>query len=309
LNIRGPPRFPFAVCSFSDFLLFPIRMFFRVLFPLTLLAAAASAAPLDDAIALFKAKQYPSARAALEQIATAEPANAAAAYYLGQTLLRRGDTKALEEAVPWLAKAVALDPKNATYLADFGGASLQLASRTSSLSAATKGRDAMEKSLVLNPENLDAREGLFQFYQRAPWPIGSSSKAATQLEEIRRRDADRATVLSVNTKVSAKDYAAAFRMLDEALAKNPDNYAALYFYGRTASISDLNLAAGLANLEKCLTLPPPGAASPTHSNVWNRIGNLHEKLQHPAEARRAYEEALKLDPDNKPAADALAKLR
>ncbi|MCX6951325.1 MAG: hypothetical protein NTV51_03955, partial [Verrucomicrobia bacterium] len=157
------------------------------------LATPAFAAPIDDAIALYKDKKYPDARAALEQIATAEPANAAAAYYLGMTLLRRGDPKALPDSVPWLEKAATLEPQNALYLADYGGASMQLAGQTSSISAATKGRDAMEKSLRLNPNNLGAREGLYQFYSRAPWPIGSSSKAQTQLDEIRKLDPDRAT--------------------------------------------------------------------------------------------------------------------
>ncbi len=272
-------------------------------------AIFARATELDDAVALFQNQKYPEARTALEKIAAADPKNAAAAHYLGLTLARRGDPKALSDAVPWLEKAATLDPKNATYLVEFGSASLQLASRTSSLSAATKGREALEKSLTLNPENLDAREGLYQFHQRAPWPLGSSAKAAAQLEEIRRRDPDRATVLGIDTKVRAKDYAAAFKLLDEALAKNPDNYTALYFYGRTASISELNLALGLACLEKCLTLTPPGPASPTHSHVWNRLGNLHEKLHHSAEARAAYESALQLDPNNKQAADALAKLK
>ena len=33
-----------------------------------------AAAPIDDAVALYKSKQYPAARTALEQIAAAEPA-------------------------------------------------------------------------------------------------------------------------------------------------------------------------------------------------------------------------------------------
>ena len=79
--------------------------------------------------------------------------------------------------------------------------------------------------------------------------------------------------------------------------------------GRTASISGENLARGLACLRECLKQEPPTPASPTHSNVWQRIGNLEEKLQHPAEARTAYETALKLDPNNRQAADALGKLK
>lgn len=275
-----------------------------------LVAASSPAAPLDDAIALYKEKRFPEARVAFEKLAAAEPANATAAHYLGQTLLRRGDAKALDDAAPWLEKAVALDPQNATYLFNYGAAQLQLARKNTSLTSASKGREALEKAVALKPDYLDAREALFQYYTQAPFFAGgSSSKAAAQLEEIRKRDADRAILLSVGSKVTAKDFASAFRLLDDALVKQPDNYTALYYYGRTAAISELNLATGLAHLKKCLTLPPPGPASPTHSHVWNRIGNLHEKLKHTAEARTAYETALKLDSTNKPAADSLAKLK
>jgi tetratricopeptide (TPR) repeat protein len=289
--------------------MFPRPSTYTLVAALILAASSAFATPTDDAIALFNEKKFPDARAALEKIVAAEPTNATATHYLGQTLLRRGDPKAYDEGVPLLEKAATLDPKNARYLVAYGQASMQLASNNTSISAATKGRDALEKSLALDPDNLDARETLFQFYHRAPWPIGSSSKANAQLAEIRKRDADRGITLDIIAKTNAKDFAAAFKLCDEIIAKNPDDYTAHYQYGRTAAISDLNLSNGVAHLEKCLTLTPPKPTSPTHSHAWNRLGNLHEKLKHPAEARAAYESALKLDPTNKPAADALARLK
>jgi tetratricopeptide (TPR) repeat protein len=276
---------------------------------LAVAAPASAETPTEAAIALFKAHQYPEARAALEKITSAEPGNAAACYYLGQTLLRRNDPTGLDEAVKWLQKAAELEPTNATYLADYGGASMELSGKTMSIGAATRGRDAMEQSLKLNPDNLDAREGLMQFYQQAPWPFGSSAKAAVQLEEIRQRDPDRATVISVIAKANAKDYAGAFKLCEDVLAKTPDNYTALYQYGRTASLSGQNLERGLESMKKCLTLPLPGPSSPKPTGAWYRIGVIQEKLGHPAEARAAYEAALKLDAGNKPASDALAKLK
>ena len=280
---------------------------FRLLFCLT--AVSLTAAPLDDAREMMKRKQYSAARAALEKIIAAEPANAAAHHELGLLLKLRGDTPAYEEAAKWLGKAVELEPNNPIYLGDLGGTLLQLASRSTSISAATKGREAMEKAVALKPDHVEAREGLFQFYQRAPWPLGSSAKAAAQLEAIRKYDPDRATVLSVMAKANAKDYAAAFKLCEEVLARKPADYVALYQYGRTASVSGQNLQRGLEQLQKCLTLEPTSPASPTHSNVWQRIGNIQEQLHRAADARVAYETALKLDPHNKQAAEALGKLR
>jgi tetratricopeptide (TPR) repeat protein len=285
-------------------------MKFRLLVAgLCLLTAARAATPTEDAIALYRAKDFPAARAALEKITAAEPNNAAACYYFGMTLMRRGDPKALPDAVPWLEKAAKLEPTNATYLSDYGGCSMQLAGRTRSLTAATNGRDAMEKSLTIDPDLLDAREGLWRFYTEAPWPIGSSSKAAKHLEEIRRRDSDRATVITVVAKAQDKDYATAFRLCEEVLAKNPENYTALYQYGRTASLSGQNLPRGLASLQKCLTLTPPGPSAPQPTQIWNRIGIIEEKLGHRAEARAAFETSVKLDPIHRAAADALIPLK
>lgn len=272
-------------------------------------AATPTTADFDAALSLFNARRYPEAREAFEKIIAIEAKNAAAHYYLGRTIAARNDTPALEEAVIALAKAIELDPNNATYLGIFGGTLLQLAGRTTSISAATKGRDAMEKALTIDPDYLMAREGLFQFYLRAPWPLGSSSKAAAQLAEIRKRDPDLATILGVVSKTNAKEFNAAFKLCEDVLHKQPDNYTALYHFGRTASISGKQLERGLECLQRCLRFEPPTPASPTHSHAWQRIGNIQEQLKRPAEARTAYETALELDPSNRQASDALAKLK
>ena len=270
---------------------------------------ADSSADLKTAVALFESRRYPDARDALEKIVASEPANATACHYLGRGLLARNDQAAFADGLKWLARAAELDPGNAIFLGIYGGASLQQAGRTSSLSAATKGRDAMEKAIAIDPGYLDAREGLFQFYLRAPWPIGSAAKAAAQLEGIRARDPNRAAALEISSKAGAKDYPGAFRLCEAALAKEPDNYIVLYQYGRTASISGSQLERGLTCLQRCLKLEPPTPASPTHTHVWYRIGAIQEKLDRVADARIAYQTALGLDSGNRPASDALTRLK
>jgi tetratricopeptide (TPR) repeat protein len=272
-------------------------------------AADATPTGLKEAIDLFRAKKYPDARAALEKYVTAHPESAAGNYYLGRTLELRGDRDALPDAVKRYEKAVELEPENPTYLGRYGGASLQLAERTTSLGAARRGRDAMEKAVKLDPSDLDAREGLYQFYTRAPWPLGSSARAAAHLDAIRQRDPGRAMVLSELNRINDGDYSGAFKLCDEALAHDPANYNALFQYGRTAGLSGDHLDLGLARLRQCLDLSPPTPGSPSHSEIWRHIGTLREKLHQPAEARTAYEKALQLDAGNREAASALAKLK
>lgn len=271
------------------------------------LTGNAVAAPLDDAIALYKDRKVPEARAALETITTAEPKNAEACYYLGLTLLRTHDPKLLESAVDWFKKAVDLQPDNTNYLFEYGGNCLNLSGKTRSISAANRGRDALEKLLTLDPAHLDAREALYQFYEQAPWPIGSGSKARAHLEEIRKRDPERARIIAITTKTNAKNYVEAFALCDEALASSPDNYLVFILYGRVAILSGQNLELALVRLKKCMTLTPPPKA-PSLAFVQWRIGNVLEKMNEKPAARAAYEAALKLDPAMKTAVDALAKL-
>ena len=274
---------------------------------LALTFSTARAASLSDAIAFYDAKKYPEAGAALEKITAAEPKNAAAAYYYGMTLRRRGDNTALDDAVPWLAKAAELEPNNATYLADYGGSAMQLADKTRSLSGANRGRDAMIRAIELNPENLQAREGLMQFYSQAPWPVGSTSKAYAQAEEILKRDPIRGLTALITLKSGEKKYAEATELCETALKQNSDNYLALDQIGRLASTTGENLDRGLVTLRRCVELTPP-PNQPGHSGAHFRIGVILEKKGDKPAARVAYEAALKLDPKMKLALDALAKL-
>lgn len=292
----------FALCGAM-----PLRHFLVLLLVCPLLRA--SSPEFQSALELVNAKRYPEARAALEKIVASQPRNADAWHRLGLVWNARHDEEACRKAVQCLQKAVELAPDNATFLADYGGVSLELANRSRSLAAARTGREALEKAVAMQPDNLDAREGLFQYYTRAPFIAGGSAgKAAAHLAEIRRRNPDRAIALSVLSKTSAKEYPAAFSLCEEALAKDPTNYTALYQYGRTASVSGQNLERGRANLQKALALTPPTPASPTHSHVWYRIGEIEEKLGRRGEAREAYSQALKLDSGNRQASAGLERL-
>ena len=309
----APPNFsPPAIFAWSS----PTRLVFRYIvflvsriFGLLLLGVPALGAPLDEAVALFRAKRYAEAEPQFERVVAADPNNATACYYLGMTLRERGQSKDLESAMTWLKKAVELEPNNADYLADYGGTALLFAEKHRSLGAAVRGRDAIEKALRLDPDDTDTRQVLFEFYMQAPWPLGSTAKAAAQLEEIRRHDPVRAEALRVRVKTDSKDFDGAFRDCDGLLAANPDDYTALYEYGFCAARSARNLDPALRHLQRALTLPPPSPASPTAAKIWSLIGELHTKLGHPAEARAAYEAVLRLDPGDATATAALAKLK
>ena len=43
----------------------------------------------------------------------------------------------------------------------------------------------------MNPDDMEARDGLMQFYAKAPWPLGDSSRALSMAGEIAKRDPKR----------------------------------------------------------------------------------------------------------------------
>ena len=274
---------------------------------LLLSALRVPAGTLDDALALYAQKRYPEARLTLEKITASEPTNAAACHYLGLTLRQRADDRAIEDALPWLGKATELAPTNATYLTSFGIAALQSAGKTRSVSTATRGRDAIIRAIELEPDNLDAREALLQFYASAPWPIGSRTKAKEQAEAIAQRNATRGLFAHVLIKTSEKKYDEAIGLCEKSLEQNPDFYPALAELGRLAVASGTKLDRGLTALRRCLQLEPP-LGQATHALIHYRIGTLHLKLNDKTAARAAFTHALQLDPQLKRAADALAKL-
>jgi len=267
----------------------------------------AHAGALEEAIALYEQKRYPEARLAFEKITAGEPTNATACHYLGLTLRQRADDRAIEDALPWLAKATELAPKNATYLTLFGITSMQAAGKTRSVSAATGGRDAIIRAIELEPDNLDAREALLQFYASAPWPIGSRAKAKDQAEAIAQRNPTRGLFAQVLIKTTEKKYDEAIVLCEKSLDQNPDFYPALAELGRLSVVSGAKLERGLKALSRCLQLEPP-LGQATHSLIHYRIGALHLKLNDKTAARAAFTSALQLDPQLKRAADALAKL-
>ena len=268
-----------------------------------------AAAPIEDATALYKSKQYPEARAAFEKIAAAEPNNAAAHYFLGVLAEKRGDT---DEAVRLLETATTLDPRNSTYFLELGGAygtAIDKAGMFSKLGLAKKCGVALERAVALAPDSIDARNGLISFYRSAPsFAGGSMSKAYEQAAEIKKRDPTVGAYAYGQLYLADKKYDDAFNVLETALKTAPDNYLALYSNGRTAAQTGLRLDRGEQALRRCLELTP-AKNEPGHAAVHWRLGVIAEKRNDPAAARVAYETSLKLDPEFKLAADSLAKLK
>jgi tetratricopeptide (TPR) repeat protein len=167
----------------------------------------------------------------------------------------------------------------------------------------------LEQAVKLAPDNLDYREGLVQFYTRAPGFVGGDfARAYAHIAEIARLNPSRGAVNKANTLCSEKRYDEALTACENFLRTEPDNYLALYTLGRIASETGRELARGEQALRRCLEITPR-IQEPDHAGAYYRLGLIAEKANRPAEARSHYQAALALEPALEKAATALAHLQ
>ena len=106
-----------------------------------------------------------------------------------QAAIDRNDPQA---ALTVLQRAVAQDPNNANIHYLLGVAYGNLAEKASAfrrVSFARHTRDEFEHAVELDPNHLEARWALVQYYELAPGYLGGSEqKAEQQAEEINKRD-------------------------------------------------------------------------------------------------------------------------
>jgi tetratricopeptide (TPR) repeat protein len=303
-----------------------------------------SAPDLATARELFASRRDAEAQSAFEQILAADPSNHEALYHLGRLAKRRGDWKAVAENYEHCTQ---LAPTVALYWADLGEAYGKLAGKAGifqQLGLARKCRVALEKSVELAPDNLEYRHGLIEFYEEAPSIAGGGhDKAIVQAAEIAKRDAYAGALATAGIHARATNWAEAetayraaaqlrpestdplaalgllyadqgrfadaFAAFDKLLAREPDHFAALYQLGRVASLSGQRLADGEAALRRYLAQPSHPAGQPTNAHAQFRLGDILARQGNTVAARAAYEEALRLDPNLKPATEAMAKLK
>jgi tetratricopeptide (TPR) repeat protein len=261
-----------------------------------------------------------------------------------QELMRRQQFAA---AVPLLEKCVAAEPGSSKFHQWLGRAlGLQAAQKgiTSSVMSIRKVRAAFEKAIELDPLNLEARNDLAIMYVAVPRLLGGSkAKAAEQVAFIRRHDPALAMQIEGDFLTSEKKYDAAltaytesarlhsrpiihvrislvhqqnkewdkaFAALERAVALDASHPLALYQIGRTAALSGQQLDRGEKCLRTYLAMPVrEELENPSIAAAHFRLGNILEKKGDTAGARAAYETSLKIDPKQKLAPEALAKLK
>jgi Tfp pilus assembly protein PilF len=260
----------------------------------------------------------------------------------GRALMEKRD---YDKAAEVLEKAVAAAPKSAEahyLLGATYGQQAMTANFFSQASLGSKLKEQFDLAVQLDPNHLDARMGLLQFYMMAPsFAGGSESKAMEQANEIKKRDALRGhrawaviygrqkkpdlarkeyvdavreqpsspkTHIALGTfYLGEKNNAAAATEFESALKADPNYMPAWFWFGRGTVATESNYPRGEEALKKYLGhKPKPDEPGLHRAHFW--LGQIYEKTGRKAEAKASYATSLKLVPDQKDVTEALKRV-
>lgn len=306
-------------------------------------ASADQAADIEAAKMHYRARRDADAKAAFETILARNSRADEALYYLARLAKRQRDWTTVAAR---LEEAIKIVPNSAMYwgdLAEAYGNQARGAGALTQLSLARKTLDALKKASAIDPDNLEIRAGLVEFYREAPWIAGGGmGKAHDEAKAITKIDAYRGAMVSGGLHQGEEKWSdaeknfrnairlqpdnnearfalaqlftqtgrhdEAFTIFEDILQANPQHYASLYQIGRVAALSGKRLDRGEAALREYLASPVRAVGLPSHAHAWHRLGNVLEHKGDAAGAREAYVKALEFDPKLKDADDALKKL-
>jgi tetratricopeptide (TPR) repeat protein len=260
----------------------------------------------------------------------------------GRTAMAAGDH---DKAIDLLKQAVARSPKNANAhycLGEAYGDAAQSASIFSQASLAGKCRDEFEAAVALDPNHLDARASLIDFYLLAPGIIGGSeSKAVEEAQEIRKRDALRGHLAFVRIYnhqkkpelvraeylamvkeqpnlpkahfyyggylIAQKQYDAASAEFETSIKLDASYMPGWFQIGHMAALTGKDTTRGEEALQRYLNYKPDEDEPGLHrAHYW--LGGIYEKLGKKAEAKSQYQASLKLNANQKEVQEALVRV-
>lgn len=310
---------------------------------LTMYATIALAQPADSVVRqatrLFETGNAAAATALARPLADT---SAMAATLLGRMAWQAANYK---DAARWLDAAIALDPRRVeayiwrarTYVQE-----IETVNFLRKGSIAGRARDMLDKAVAIDPSSFEAREARTEYLMNAPGIAGGSiDKARAEANTAKRVSPYRGALLVGRVEEKASNAAAAeaeyqallttfpdsggarealaalyqsqsrwddaFRIIDDRLRANPNDYGMLYQLGRAASLSGQRLEAGEVALRRYLARD--NARKAFDGGVHYRLGAIRERHGDAPGARSEYELALALDPRNAAAKRALDRLR
>jgi tetratricopeptide (TPR) repeat protein len=301
-------------------------------------------ASLEAGRRAYEASDYPKAIEALQAAAVKEPQNGDVQLLLAKSYL---ELQEHDPAIKSAEKAVAIDPRNSIYHEWLGRAYGEKADHAgwfSAISLAKKTRKEFETAVQLDGKNFSARQVLIEFDCSAPGLVGGGEeKALPQIKQLAAMDAAEGHYAAGNCRRQKKDFAVADEEFAKVLKSNPKSPELIYDIGdygvkrtqpeRLLVVADTGqrvapsdprgkfyrgvaLVLKRENPEEAERLlreyakrapTRSGFPRPAAAHAW--LGRQFEERNKMEEAAKEFESALKLDPKNKMAQEALKRLK
>jgi tetratricopeptide (TPR) repeat protein len=251
-----------------------------------------------------------------------------------------------DKAAEILEKGVETKPNDANrhfWLGQAYGSLAQKANILRQASLASKTKTEFERAVQLDPNLLDARFGLIDYYMLAPGFMGGDpEKARQQAAEIKKRDAlmgHRAYASIANREkkpdvaraeyaamvkeqpnsaqahywfgihllTGDKNYRAAAESFETAAKLDATFMPAQFQIGHAAALGGGDPTRGIQMLTKYLAYRPDTDEPPIYrAHYW--LGMIYERQGKKTEARSEYQIALRLQPGQKDATEALKRV-
>jgi tetratricopeptide (TPR) repeat protein len=322
-----------------------IKAFATLLLAGTALAAANLKQEIPEAARrAYDASDYVRAVEVLQEAAANDPKNGDIQLLLVKSYLELQERDA---AIRSAEKAVALDPQNSLYHEWLGKAYGEKADHAgwfSAISLAKKTRKEFQSAVELDARNFAARQALIEFDCSAPGLVGGGEeKAQPQIRELMEMDAAEGHYAAGNCRRQKKDFALADEEFTKALESNPKSPELIYDIGdyairrgqaeRLMAVAAAGERAAPADprakfcrgvalvlnqekpdeaerlLREYAKAAPQrtGYPRPAMAHVW--LGHLYQNQDRKQDAVEEFETALRLDPRNKMAQEALKKTK
>jgi tetratricopeptide (TPR) repeat protein len=287
---------------------------------------------------------YPKAVQILQAARAAEPRNGEIHLLLAKSFFEMDDR---DRAVESAEQAVAIDPKSSAYHEYLGrmyGEKADHSGGFSALSLAKKARREFETSIDLDERNYSAMQAIIEYDCTAPRIAGGGDdKAAREIERLASLDIAEGHYARGNCRKQKKDFSEADAEFTKALQSNPKSVDLVYDIGDYAMKHDQaeRLAEVVQMGEKLKPKDPRGVfytavaqilrgekfseagqtireylskvprrnnyPSQAMAHYW--LGRLAESQKTKEAAIGEYETALRLEPKNRYAAEALKRVK
>lgn len=311
----------------------------RILILLLISTQAFAQSNVEKAIKLWESKNNTVAKKILSAINDDDKDYAAAQFYLGRISVGEGN---FDDAEGFFEEAVDANDKNAEYYSWLGNTYAVIAQNANPIRQgmlAPKMRTAWEKSIELDPNNVDSRRSLIQFYTQAPGFMGGSIDKAKEMakqilklkpaeghlqlgniyvKENNPQAAEKEYIEAIKADptyfsilgtfyINQKQYDKAYTYFEDALKKNPEDYISIYQIGKTSAVSGQKLDIGEECLKKYLAYKPK-QNEPSYAAANMRLGQIYEKRGNKVQAKKYYESAVSLDAKLKDAKEGLERV-